>query len=64
MPKEIQKDIILKGDCLEILKSLPDNSVDLVFADPPYNMQTEGELLRTDGSSFNGVTDKWDKFED
>lgn len=64
MPKEIQKDIILKGDCLEILKSFPDNSVDLVFADPPYNMQTEGELLRTDGSSFNGVTDKWDKFED
>ena len=60
MPIEIQKDIILKGDCLEILKSFPDNSVDLVFADPPYNMQTEGELLRTDGSSFNGVTDKWD----
>ena len=64
MPKDIQKDVILKGDCLEILKSFPDNSVDLVFADPPYNMQTEGELLRTDGSSFNGVTDKWDKFED
>lgn len=64
MPKEIQKDIILKGDCLEILKTFPNDSIDLIFADPPYNMQTEGELLRTDGSSFNGVTDKWDKFED
>lgn len=62
MPIEIQKDTILRGDCLEILKSLPERSVDLIFADPPYNMQTEGELLRTDGTSFHGVTDKWDKF--
>lgn len=62
MSIEIQKDIILQGDCLEILKTLPDQSVDLVFADPPYNMQTEGELLRTDGTSFNGVSDNWDKF--
>ncbi len=62
MPKEILKDTILQGDCLEILKSIPDKSVDLIFADPPYNMQTEGELLRTDGSSFSGVDDKWDKF--
>lgn len=63
MPKEIQKDFIYQGDCLEILKQIPDQSVDLVFADPPYNMQTEGELLRSDGSSFSGVSDKWDKFE-
>ncbi len=62
MSKEIQKDIIIQGDCLEVMKTLPDNSVDLIFADPPYNMQTEGELLRTDGTSFNGVSDKWDKF--
>jgi site-specific DNA-methyltransferase (adenine-specific) len=62
MSSEIQIDTIYQGDCLEILKTFPDKSVDLVFADPPYNMQTEGELLRTDGSSFNGVTEKWDKF--
>lgn len=62
MSSAIQKDTIYQGDCLEVLKTFPDKSVDLVFADPPYNMQTEGELLRTDGSSFNGVTDKWDKF--
>ena len=62
MSSEIQIDTIYQGDCLEILKTFPDKSVDLVFADPPYNMQTEGELLRTDGSSFSGVTEKWDKF--
>ena len=63
MDVTIPKDTILQGDCIEILKSLPENSIDLIFADPPYNMQTEGELLRTDGSQFSGVTDKWDKFQ-
>lgn len=42
----MQKDTILHGDCIEILKTLPDKSVDLIFADPPYFMQTQGELLR------------------
>ncbi len=62
MPEEIKKDYIYQGDCLDILKTFPDRSVDLIFADPPYNMQTEGELLRTDGTAFEGVSDKWDKF--
>jgi site-specific DNA-methyltransferase (adenine-specific) len=57
-------DIIHQGDCLEILKSIPDESIDLIFADPPYNMQTEGDLLRTNGTVFNGVSDAWDKFDD
>lgn len=61
---EIQfKDTILQGDCVSILKTLPDKSVDLIFADPPYFMQTEGELLRTSGEKFSGVEDSWDKFE-
>lgn len=55
---------IIKGDCISSLKQLPDNSIDLIFADPPYFMQTEGELLRTDGTVFDGVNDKWDKFKD
>ena len=63
MPENFLIDTIYQGNCLDILKSFPDESVDLIFADPPYNMQTEGELLRTDGSSFNGVSDHWDKFE-
>lgn len=56
-------DTIIQGDCVAILKTLSDNSIDLIFADPPYNMQTEGELLRTDGTAFSGVSDKWDKFD-
>lgn len=61
--KEVENSII-NGDCIEKLKELPDNSIDLIFADPPYFMQTEGELLRTDGSKFAGVEDAWDKFKD
>jgi site-specific DNA-methyltransferase (adenine-specific) len=53
---------ILAGDCLANLPRIPDESVDLVFADPPYWMQTEGELLRTNGTKFDGVEDNWDKF--
>ena len=55
---------IIKGDCIENLKKLPDESVDLIFADPPYFMQTEGELHRTNGAKFQGVEDEWDKFSD
>lgn len=64
--KDIDKYIntIIKGDCIENLKRLPDESVDLIFADPPYFMQTEGELHRTNGTKFQGVEDEWDKFND
>jgi len=54
---------IIQGDCLESLKSLPDRSVDLVFADPPYNLQLGGELLRPDNSKVDAVDDDWDRFE-
>jgi modification methylase len=53
---------ILSGDCLEELKKLPSNSVDLVFADPPYNLQLAGELLRPNNTRVDGVDDAWDKF--
>jgi len=55
---------ILHGDCIEILKSLPENSVDCVFADPPYNLQLHNDLYRPDMSKVNAVDDGWDKFED
>jgi len=55
---------ILLGDCLEELAKLPDASVDLVFADPPYNLQLEGNLLRPNNSVVDGVDDAWDKFAD
>lgn len=56
-------DEVLCGNCLDVLKTIPDKSVDLVFADPPYFMQTDGELLRNTGEVFAGVNDEWDKFE-
>ena len=59
----VKPDTILIGDCIEQLKSLPDASVDLVFADPPYNLQLGGELLRPDNSKVDAVDDEWDQFE-
>jgi modification methylase len=56
-------DTIIPGDCLEELKKLPDRSVDLVFADPPYNLQLGGDLLRPDNSKVDAVDDHWDQFE-
>src|SRR5579862_1551238 len=53
---------IIEGDCLEQLKALPAKSVDLVFADPPYNLQLGGDLHRPDGSQVDAVDDEWDKF--
>lgn len=53
---------ILKGDCIEMMKSLPSRSIDLIFADPPYNLQLGGDLTRPDNSKVNGVEDDWDKF--
>ncbi len=54
---------ILDGDCIEAMRSLPDNSVDCVFADPPYNLQLGGDLNRPDGSGVDAVTDHWDQFD-
>ncbi len=44
---------IIKGDCIEELKNLPENSVDLIFADPPYNLQLHGELYRPNQPGIN-----------
>jgi modification methylase len=53
---------ILVGDCIEELAKLPAQSIDLVFADPPYNLQLSAELLRPNNSRVDGVDDDWDKF--
>src|SRR5437868_5203479 len=53
---------ILVGDCLEELKKIPSASVDLIFADPPYNLQLAHELHRPDQSLVDGVDNAWDKF--
>jgi len=53
---------IIKGDCVKELKKIPDNSVDLIFADPPYNLQLQGELYRPNQSKVDAVNDEWDQF--
>ena len=54
---------ILDGDCIEVMNSLPEASVDLIFADPPYNLQLKGELHRPDNSKVDAVDDEWDQFD-
>ena len=54
---------ITNGNSLEILKKIPDKTFDLVFADPPYNLQIGKKLKRPDDSKVNGVNDKWDQFK-
>lgn len=67
MSSQKSKDIlpinkILAGDCVDNLKSLPNESIDMIFADPPYNLQLDGDLHRPNNSRVNGVEDDWDKF--
>jgi DNA modification methylase len=60
----MQLDHIYHADCRELLPSLPERSVDLIFADPPYNLQLRQELHRPDSSLVDGVDDAWDQFTD
>ena len=53
---------ILEGDCIDVMRSLPAESVDLIFADPPYNLQLKGDLHRPDNSRVDAVDDAWDQF--
>lgn len=62
-PGEVPLDRILMGDCIRMMRALPSKSVDLIFADPPYNLQLGGDLSRPDGSHVDAVTDDWDKFD-
>jgi site-specific DNA-methyltransferase (adenine-specific) len=55
---------IIQGDCVEVLASLPEDSVDLIFADPPYNLQLQGELWRPNMTRVDAVNDEWDQFDD
>lgn len=57
-------DTIIEGDSIETMNSLPEKSIDLVFADPPYNLQLQQELWRPDMSKVDAVNDEWDKFDD
>jgi site-specific DNA-methyltransferase (adenine-specific) len=53
---------VLQGDCIDILDTLPPASIDLVFADPPYNLQLKQELYRPNNTLVDAVNDAWDQF--
>ena len=62
-PVELPLDQILQRDCIAAMRALPAASIDMIFADPPYNLQLGGDLSRPDGSHVDAVTDEWDKFD-
>jgi len=53
----------MSGDCIEAMNSLPEGSVDLIFADPPYNLQLKGSLHRPNNSLVDACDDHWDQFD-
>jgi modification methylase len=55
-------DRVIEGDCVETMRALPEGCADLVFADPPYNLQLKNELRRPDNSKVDAVDDTWDQF--
>lgn len=64
MSEPLPLNTLLEGDCIEVLQRLPKESVDLIFADPPYNLQLRQELWRPNLTRVNGVDDPWDQFSD
>ncbi len=56
-------DQVILGDCIQVLKTLPEKSVDLIFADPPYNLQLSHELFRPNMTRVDGVDEAWDQFK-
>lgn len=58
----IPRDQIIQGDCVRVLQSLPEKSIDLIFADPPYNLQLQNELIRPNQTLVDAVNDAWDRF--
>lgn len=59
----MKQDIVACGNSIEKMRELPDDSVDLIFADPPYWMRVEGVLKRAEGTDFDGCDDEWDQFQ-
>ena len=61
--RELPLDTILQGDCIAEMARLPEKSVDMIFADPPYNLQLGGDLFRPEGGKVDACDDDWDKFD-
>src|SRR6478672_3621503 len=59
---EFGTDLVIQGDCIAAMNAMPEGVADIIFADPPYNLQLENELRRPDNSKVDGVDDGWDQF--
>jgi modification methylase len=64
LTRELPLNQLLLGDCVQLMRMLPPASVHCIFADPPYNLQLQGQLRRPDESIVDGVDDDWDRFTD
>ncbi len=64
MTEPLPYNTLLEGDCIEVLQKLPEESIDLIFADPPYNLQLRQELWRPNQTLVDAVDDEWDQFDD
>ena len=62
-PRPLPLDSVIEADCITAMAGLPDKSVDMIFADPPYNLQLGGDLFRPEGGRVDAVDDAWDKFD-
>jgi len=62
-PVTIEADRLLRGDCIAEMARLPDGCIDMIFADPPYNLQLGGDLFRPEGGRVDAVDNDWDKFD-
>ena len=60
---DLPLDQIVMGDCIANMRALPDACIDMVFADPPYNLQLGGDLFRPEGGRVDAVDNDWDKFD-
>ncbi len=61
--RDLPLDQIIRDDCIAAMASLPDACIDMVFADPPYNLQLGGDLFRPEGGRVDAVDNDWDKFD-
>ena len=60
---KLKRNVIMQGNCIEQMRKMPKGQIDLIFADPPYNLQLQGDLHRPDSSKVDAVDDDWDQFE-
>jgi modification methylase len=59
----LESNAVRVGECIALMEEMREGSVDLIFADPPYNLQLEGELYRPNNTRVDGVDDAWDRFD-